>query len=540
MTPPADPGNLSIGLGSRQQAGQSRQGQQNCAGCYRLIVTLIAVLLLALFTVLAALTQPAYISYSLAATAVLLGTAIYLLYRLKKEIQLRLARPLALISEWSDKMNQGKLNFRISASDDTGYPNLIGNINNLSAKMLTLSTEMQSEVKRQTERSARKTHTLEVLYDVAASINISTSLEDLLLRFLPTLKEVMQAEAVTVRLASYDGQMRLIGSLGLEDHADEVETLVPVLHCMYSSALQEGELLSQDKILRCEIYPGQPFYGVEGIEMIAVPLQYRNKNLGVYNLFVKTPSLLEREDVEELLISIGRHLGIAVEKTYTEDESKRLSLYRERNLLSHELHDSLAQTLAALKFQIRGLVDSLKEKNYTAAEDETEQIRNGLDEAYAELRELIAHFRAPFDERGLIAAIESVIQGFRNSCDISIYFHNQWKETNFSSLREMQVLRIIQESLNNIKKHSQAHSVRILLTYDSNENFVVLIEDDGIGIRQPLLGGNPGEQVGLSIMKERAHRLGGDLTIESEPGEGTRIVLTISLDSQKDTQPELP
>ena len=93
----------------------------------------------------------------------------------------------------------------------------------------------------------------------------------------------------------------------------------------------------------------------------------------------------------------------------------------------------------------------------------------------------------------------------------------------------MQVLRIIQESLNNIRKHSQARLVRILLSANRDNEYAVLIEDDGVGISEPVLDGHPGEQVGLSIMKERAHRLGGMLTIDSEPGEGTRIMLHFTL-----------
>ena len=221
--------------------------------------------------------------------------------------------------------------------------------------------------------------------------------------------------------------------------------------------------------------------------------------------------------------------SIAIEKAHTEDESKRLSIYRERSLLSHELHDSLAQTLASLKFQIRTLDNSFKQNDRTATSKEIDQLKNGLDEAYTELRELIAHFRAPFDERGLISAIEKAIHQFRESTDISIYFQNEWKEQKLSSIYEIQVLRIIQESLANIKKHSQARSVRIMLSYDQDGKHNVLIEDDGVGISDPVLGGNPGEQIGLTIMKERANRLGGSLDIESEQGEGTQIKLSFAL-----------
>jgi len=507
-------------------------GHRCYPACIKEIIGILLLFLGAIISLIAAINSDAYAHWLIGVAIVLIIISGIQLQLLLKSIKTQLHDPLDAIANWARQTNADQLNTLINISTLKDHPGLGEDINSLSEKMHSLSTEMQKEVDRQTGRIAQKNHALEVLYDVAASINISGNMEDLLVRFLATLKDVLKAEAATVRLTNYDGQMRLIGNTDLGEREKDIDTLLPVMHCMYGTSLQEGEYLEKDKILRCEIFPGQPYYNEPGMEMIAVPLQYRDKNLGVYNLFVKTPSLLNHEDVKELLVSIGRHLGIAIEKAYTEDESKRLSLNRERNLLSHELHDSLAQTLASLRFQVRNLFDSLNDEDIDTAYRETELIHNGLDEAYTELRELISHFRAPFDERGLISGIETVIQQFREQNKIILYFHNQWQETRLSSVHEMQVLRIIQESLNNIKKHSKAHSVRILLNYDSDGNHAVLIEDDGIGISEPVLGGHPGEQVGLAIMKERAHRVGGKLTIESEPGEGTQILLTFSTKQQ--------
>ena len=90
----------------------------------------------------------------------------------------------------------------------------------------------------------------------------------------------------------------------------------------------------------------------------------------------------------------------------------------------------------------------------------------------------------------------------------------------------MQLLRIVQESLANIRKHANAHAVRILVSFDGDE-LTLLVEDDGIGFDQAP-SGKPGEHIGLSIMQERAFRMGGELRIESEPGEGTRVEMVYS------------
>ena len=88
------------------------------------------------------------------------------------------------------------------------------------------------------------------------------------------------------------------------------------------------------------------------------------------------------------------------------------------------------------------------------------------------------------------------------------------------------IMRIVQETLTNTRKHAQAQTVRVLLTREQTGEYLLLIEDDGIGFEGASKQGRPGEHIGLSIMEERARRLGGNLRIESEVGEGTRVELS--------------
>jgi two-component system nitrate/nitrite sensor histidine kinase NarX len=144
------------------------------------------------------------------------------------------------------------------------------------------------------------------------------------------------------------------------------------------------------------------------------------------------------------------------------------------------------------------------------------------------LRGLIANFRAPAYQRGLLEAIEQIVSQFRSESHIRTYFQRQWSISSLSRDVETEILRIIQEALWNVRKHSQAKTVRIMLKDNLNGKCQVLIEDDGIGINKKTYG-SPGEHVGLTIMRERAERLGGKLRVESEPGEGTRVVLEFTM-----------
>lgn len=464
------------------------------------------------------------LGYLLLSVPVIIG--LTLLTRLMLQIQRNLLQPLTTLRNWAQSLREGNLEARLSHSGSKDFDALVNDINALSDTLQTLSQDMQSQVRKQTEHIERKTHSLEIVYDVAASINVSRDLEDLLTRFLHTLKDVVNARAAVVRLVTDDNQMRLVSSIGLDEDLMKREELIPSDSCLCGSAYREGTVLFQKNISQCDKIIGRSFFNDDNIGMIAVPLQYRDKTLGVYNLFVDNNDFADQEDIVGLLTSIGRHLGMAIDKARSDDEANRLSIMEERTRLAHELHDSLAQTLASLRFQVRVLDETLRQGQEPAIWYELEKIENNLDEAYSELRELITHFRAPIGKHGLVPAVEHLVERFRNQSDISIFLQKEWNVLQLPPSIEVQALRIIQESLNNIRKHSQAHAVRVIMRSDVQGDCRILIEDDGVGMTlQPESDRTSEDHLGLSIMQERAKRIGGTVRIESEPGEGTRILL---------------
>lgn len=451
---------------------------------------------------------------------------IGLLFAISLAFRRYLLHPSEELKHWSDEIREGNLEIRLFPEEMGELKEVSKDINNLLDYLQNLSRHMDDEIKRQTKRFEQKTNSLQVLYDVAASLNASRDLKDLLTRFLHTMRDIVNAKAGTVRLLTDNNQMELVASIGLDEAVVEEERMVPVQRCLCGNAVTEGEVLFQQDLNPCNQWVGRPMLGNADLEMIAVPLQYHGKNLGVYNLFVEKADLDSRDEVKALFTSIGRHLGMAIEKAHLDDEAKRLSIIKERNALAHELHDSLAQTLASLRFQVSMLDEAIDQQGADVTHEDIQQIKSGLNDAYTELRELLAHFRAPINSRGLLPALEDLISNFRKQTGMHVLLQKEWDSTRLSANSEMQVLRIIQEALANVRKHSDAHTVRVLLRCDKDENYHILIEDDGIGMDKPAFSGHPGEHLGMSIMKERARYLGGDLRIESEAGEGTRVQLT--------------
>ena len=366
---------------------------------------------------------------------------------------------------------------------------------------------------------------LQILYEVVSSINTAHGLDDLLTRFMYTFKRITQSRATAIWVSQQSGQMELSASSGID------ETMIwpdrqDVRRCLYERAATEGKIWVETDLKKCEKIAGSRFFDEAQTGMVAVPMRYRGKVTGVINLFMDSELIEQIASLKPLLTSIAHHLSIAIERYHNDDIYRQHLIKDERTRIAHELHDSLAQTLASLRFQVRVLDETLHQGDESTTWQQLERIENSLDEANTELRGLIANFRAPTYDQNLVGSIEKVVSQFRNETHIKTYLQKEWSNTALSRESETQILRIIQEALWNIRKHSDAKTVRIMLKDDINGKCHILIEDDGIGINKKIYG-SPGEHIGLTIMQERASHLGGTLRVESEPGEGTRIVLEI-------------
>jgi two-component system nitrate/nitrite sensor histidine kinase NarX len=496
---------------------------------YRPLIGLVLVLIALVLISIASYSWPEQRSPIFAGQLALIAMGLLLIFRVVRCVKNQLLSPLGQLRDWAQRMRSGDLSARVPQPEQEEFSALVKDINELGDSLRSLTREMDERVNKQTISLQRKTRSLEILYDVAARSNSAKDIEELLNAFLNTLTEIVYAHAGTVRLVTDDHQMRLVGSVGLDQNIVDKIRLVPLEHCLCAQDFSENMILCQNSFEQCQNLAGDLLLSGNKLDTIAIPLRYNNRTLGIYNLFVEKLGLTQREDITDILTNIGQHLSMAITKAIWDEEAHRLAIMQERTMLAHELHDSLAQTLASLRFRVNMLQHTLKQDKPqgSTAVDEAEQIKDGLDEANFELRELLSHFRVRMDERGLIPATEGLIERFRNECNIQIFFQNECPDLKLPPVLEVHLLHIIQEALTNIRKHSNAKNVRILLNCDEEHYFHALIEDDGMGMENEISKGHPGEHVGLTIMRERAQRIGAELTIESDPGEGTRVELTL-------------
>jgi len=444
-------------------------------------------------------------------------------------------RPLLDLESWVQNMRSGELHSKVEVPSHGQMSELSVDLNDFGTMINNLSRDTEQQLLKYTEHTEQKNHSLAILYDVASTINSSHNLSDLLERFLNTMTNAIKATAGTVRLLNSDDEMELVASIGLSKELQSCERKLPSENCACSLNQKYNGFIYQENLGLCQQHIDNDFFR-QDLGLIVVPLQYQRQTLGIFNLFIDRANYRENEDYKELFTSIGKHLGMAIAKARLDDESHKLSIIQERNRLSFELHDSLAQTLTSIRFQIRILDEILQQQGEYDSWQHLERIENTVEEANTELRSLIAHFQAPISNQPLIDAIKDLVKRFRSESDIPIFFqHSIENPLQLSDRIHLEVMRIVQEALNNIRKHSEASVARVMLRLIEQNRIQILIEDDGIGIETTTREVLPGEQIGLKSMRERAARIKAAFTLDSDPGEGTRIILEIN---QQEKAPE--
>ena len=357
---------------------------------------------------------------------------------------------------------------------------------------------------------------LTLLYRVTSTLSSANEENQILHDFLILLKQHFNATAGSIQLLTDDGLMNLISYFGLSENQANSMQHAPI----------DGHLFSFETDVLDEIQIRQNTLDIETLppKQLCIPVRYKIRTLGVINLFVDDDIVIT-EELAYLLLSVGAHLGESIERANRDKINRRELIKDERNIIANELHDSLAQTLASLRFQVRILDQSIQPVGDFMAIKTIESVEHNLDEATTALRQLIAYCRVPIAQQGLVSAITRAVDKFRSETGIHILLQSNEQHLLLPANIELNAYRIVQEALTNIKKHANAHIVRVLLNNDDAGNIKILIENDGKGFDQRKILSTDGEHLGLTIMKERAKHLGGDLKIETEPDEGTRIEL---------------
>lgn len=332
------------------------------------------------------------------------------------------------------------------------------------------------------------------------------------------------------------------GALAVMDEQDRIEAFVtsgisheerqrigapPEGQGLLGIVLREGQHLRVGDIARDSRRHGFPAHHPAMRSLLAVPILCRAPFRG--NLYVSEKldaSPFEEED-EATLVRFAAQAAIAIDNAHLHRQAQDLATTQERLRISREMHDGVAQVLAYCNTKLQAIREFLTAERQQEAVDHLEQLAGTAREVYADVREGILGLRTSL---GPDCTFRDAIANYIERWGEQSGIHSELsvdEDLNLEPWVELQLLRIIQEALSNVRKHSKAEHSRVRLSC-ADERLVVSVEDDGVGFNPTSQRRSPSPRFGLSTMRERAEAIGGRLDIDSAPGEGTRVRVEVS------------
>ncbi|MFZ6771316.1 type IV pili methyl-accepting chemotaxis transducer N-terminal domain-containing protein [Undibacterium sp. SXout7W] len=457
------------------------------------------------------LCQTILIFMSLAASIAML----YLLY-------LWIIGPVNRMQAGIARMSEDDLSVRLPVETEDEFGVLALAFNKMADHVQSAQRTLEQRVMDKTQKLQAQNHEVSTLYEIAAFLAGQHPIEELCRGFLHRIMQRIQAEGGTVRILDVvNDNMHITVHEGISEQMIEEEHCIKKDDCLCGSAVTQGVVLvkdfrqlNQQKIYRCQ---DEGFFSIAVFQIVA-----RQQVIGTFSLHFDKERSVTGEECR-LLETLGQNLGIAIENQRLIAREKEFAVSQERNLLAQGLHDSIAQGLNFLNLQVQMLEDSMKRQQMQEIADIVPLLRAGVEESYEDVRELLLNFRTRLQDSNLESEMRNVLAKFERQSSVHGEIEIVGSGAPLAPEQQLQVLFILQEALSNIRKHAQAHSVRVRV--DNTRDFSLTVTDDGNGFSMQEAEQKSEAHVGLRIMYERAQRLSAQLDIASTPGHGTTISL---------------
>jgi signal transduction histidine kinase len=385
-------------------------------------------------------------------------------------------------------------------------------------------TSLQRAVSLQTlERQVDiRTGHLSTLYEINAVAGEPLDLDLTLERVLEILLRAFGARAGSIHLLDEDAhKLQLNAQHGLPlERLTSLENL-PLIDASWRELLNTAEpFVSRDvsSSVRLPEEIRQPLPGSEPT-YVGAPIRVEGRPLGLLSVF-GAPAQENIIESLALLMTIADQVGGYIERAGLIQQAEHAAVIHERQRLARELHDSVTQLLySQVLFSGAGL-KVLDQGDITLVGENLERIHQAALRALKEMRLLIYELRPETGlGQGLVEALERRLNFVERRTGVDVRMEVQG-EHGLDQATQIVLFRIAEEALNNTLKHAEAGSVAVKLVRDV-ERFTLEILDDGLGFETELLDGLGG--MGLKNMRARAIELGGEFSLSSAPGQGTRV-----------------
>jgi len=444
-----------------------------------------------------------------------LGVVFFAMYVMHSDVLL----PLRDLLRCAEQAGKGDLTVRARHTGEDELGRLGEAFNFMAGEMSRLYRNLETRVAEKTTDLERSNRSLELLYHSISRLHDAPVTKKTYDALLKDLEQVLGIGHGATCLIENDSNKGVILASTLNPHEGDVNL------CKLSNC---AECLSNSSLKLQRI--GQ--HGEK--QILSVPLQDMERKYGVLQMEVPQGKTLEDWQMQ-LLEALSQHIGIAIGTAHRTEQNRRLSLLEERGVIARELHDSLAQSLSYMKIQVSRLQAVMAPYNFTEeANGILAELREGLNGAYRELRELLTTFRLKIEGHGLVPTLEKTVKEFSARGNIPISIETRLDAFQLSANEEIHVMQIVREALANVIHHSEAAHASVSIEHSPVGMITVTIDDDGVGIGSKQ---SEAHHYGMNIMQERARSLGGSFHIQTRAVGGTRVTFRFNANERRHPQP---
>ncbi|MCS6906894.1 MAG: sensor histidine kinase [Anaerolineales bacterium] len=258
---------------------------------------------------------------------------------------------------------------------------------------------------------------------------------------------------------------------------------------------------------------------------VAIPIERRDLR-GVLQILLPAARREFTAKQEEMLKAVVTQISFLLQNANLLAEVEIKAILQERIRLAREIHDGLAQTLGFLKLKISQLRSYLDQGEFERANQTVQLLYQAVQDAYIEARHAIDQLRASVYDAPLAELLQEALDEFRESSGIPCELVVEPQDLRLPVEINAQLVRIVQESLSNVRKHARAHRVQIQ-TAVKGDWLILEVRDDGVGFQPEEVSRR--SQYGLRGMKERAELIGAELQIISQPNQGATVQVRLPL-----------
>lgn len=377
-------------------------------------------------------------------------------------------------------------------------------------------------------RAERQNRELLALHAAGLDVTAELSLEAVLDKVVGRARDLAGARYGALSVVNDDGSIQAFITSGISAEERARIGPPPVGHGLLGVVLREGERLRLTDIGKDSRSHGFPPNHPTMHSLLAVPLTCKGPFAGNLYLSEKESGAPFTESDEETLERFATQASIAIDNAYLHRQAADLAVARERLHMAHELHDGVAQVLGYVNTKAQAAIQYLRRDEREEGINQLHELVGAAREAHADVRQAIVDLRTlPEPSRSFEDVLREYVDRWREQTGIATELVVDG-DLVVTGRIELQLVRIIQESLTNVRKHAQATSAKVEVQRRPGK-LLITVTDDGVGLARTADGPSVFAHFGLTTMHERAQSIGAVLSVDSLPSAGTAVRIELPL-----------